>query len=58
MINVFAREGAKVIISDISAREKDGLEGVKEINEKYGAVGKERGTVLGDSFRRGRTLNF
>ncbi len=38
MVNVFAREGAKVVVSDISAREKEGLQAVSELDAQYGPV--------------------
>lgn len=38
MCRVFAREGAKVVVSDLPSREKDGLERVKELNDAYGDV--------------------
>ena len=38
MVNVFAREGAKVVVSDIAQREKEGLQAVSELDAQYGPV--------------------
>lgn len=38
MTRVFAREGAKVIVSDLKQREKEGLEAVKELDAIGGKV--------------------
>jgi hypothetical protein len=39
MARVFAREGAKVVISDMKHREKEGLETVKQLDSIGGPVG-------------------
>lgn len=37
MVDAFAREGAKVVVSDIAAKQKEGQAIVDEINSKWGA---------------------
>lgn len=38
MINKFASEGAKVVVSDLPSRSKEGEEAVAQLNSQYGAV--------------------